>query len=653
MTAMNGSSRRARWAAAALTLAAASAAQGASISVEGGAIVLGRTESSPVVIRVDEPPGTQDLPLRISVNVGSFSEPTRVGPGQFRAVYTPPPTRFPQVALVALWRETGPDARIDFLRIPLFGMTRVPVVAKSGALVTAKVSLDTFGPVLADRRGRAELPIVVQPSDTRCEVTSRERNGATVTKQVPVEVPPYNRLTAALVPHAVVADGRSHVRLDVLYDLGGAGVPPDRIRVKPSIGSVSFQRASRGRYTYRYTPPAATTATSVSFEISVANDPQALASAQLSLGLPPPARILVNAPAKPPRVGSSAPVPVNVLVLDAAGMGLPGIEVSGSANGQLLPAPAYLGGGQYEFSYRAPATYPPGGLVQFVATATSPAGQKVAGSINWQLEAAPVPHSATARLVPSPVPADGRTEARLILEVRDASGQPLEHAQLVAVASHGTLGRMEERGGGVYEHTYVPPAALPDGEATLRVVDSSGTFEQSFPIPLRRRSHRLLLGLGGGYTYGSGDASGPRASGEAWVPFCAGGACFGAGLAVGFGMASRTVTDPGGTVRSDTEATFVPVTVKVGYEAFAWKRLSVTLGGGGVATWARFESALAGGQQQGWGLGWMGFVDLGCALGPGQALLEISYGSSAVETDDYRINPGGVSALATYRVGIF
>ncbi len=50
------------------------------------------------------------------MNVGSFSEPMRLGPGKYRVTYVPPTTRFPQVALVAVWRETGTDARIDFKR---------------------------------------------------------------------------------------------------------------------------------------------------------------------------------------------------------------------------------------------------------------------------------------------------------------------------------------------------------------------------------------------------------------------------------------------------------------------------------------------------------------------------------------------------------
>ena len=103
-----------------------------SISVHGGAIVLGKTPSATVTIGVLEAPGTEDRPLRLSVNVGAFSQPVRIGPGKYSATYVPPPERYPQVALVAVWKETGPDAQIFAplgLQVQLFGgQNRVPVV---------------------------------------------------------------------------------------------------------------------------------------------------------------------------------------------------------------------------------------------------------------------------------------------------------------------------------------------------------------------------------------------------------------------------------------------------------------------------------------------------------------------------------------------
>jgi hypothetical protein len=632
-------------------LAAAGDARAASIRLEG-AVVLGRTESAPVAIVVDEPAVEAEQPLRLSVNVGSFSEPTRVSPGRYTAVYVPPRTRYPQVALVAVWRETGPEAPIEFLRIPLFGTTRIQVTAAPRALVRVRAGFEEFGPVRANRRGRAEVPITVAPGVSQCDVVIAEPGAAPVTKRLPVEVPPYNRLTAALVPHAIVADGRSRVRLEVLYDLGGADVPPDRIRVRPSVGTVSFRSASGGRYTYEYVAPAGTAARSATFAVSVAGDPTAAAAATLTLGLPPPERVIVTPP--PTSVAASGETTAAAaLVLDAAGMGLPGLHLSASANGEALPPAVDRGGGRYELPFRAPATYPPGGLVQLYVNAQGPDGAQVTGTANWQLEAPPVPRSLAARIVPSPVPADGRTEATVSFDVRDAAGMPLPRAELIAVASHGTVGKVRERGGGLYEVRYVGPARLPDGESVLRVVDGSGTLDRTLRLPLREPPRRVLLGLGGGYARSPGAASGPRATADLWAPFRIGGAVLGAGVSASYGTAEQTVSDASGTLRSVTRAEFVPVALRLGWELAAGRRASLTVGAGGVAAFGRFESSLASATEAGWAPGWLAFAGGAWALGPGHAFVEASFGSAVIETDRYRLDPGGLSATVGYRVAVF
>jgi hypothetical protein len=637
----------------ALLLAVPGGARAASIGIEGGAIVLGRTESSPVTIRVDEAPGTEDRPLRLSVNVGTFSDPVRVGPGKYRAVYVPPSTRFPQVALAAVWRETGPDARIEFLRFPLFGLTRIPVTAKAGAEVRARTTFDSFGPVTADRRGRAQIPVSVPPDVHEAQILIQDRGGASVAKTVPIEVPPYNRLTAALVPHAVVADGQSWVRLDALYDLGGADVPPDRVKVQPSVGTAVFQSAGRGRYVFRYVPPTGTTASAIAFSVSVQGDPVAKAAAKLTIGLPPAARVLVRAPAKPLAAGSPESGVVGVVVMDAAGMGLAGQKLELTANAEPLAPVVYKGDGVYEIPYRAPATYPPGGLVQFQAAVADPSGKRIAGSANYQLQAAPTPGSVRAFFDPSPVPVGGRGAAHLSLEVRDAAGLPLDQAQLLLVASDGAVGKLEEKGRGRYETTYQPPASLPEGDAVLKVVDANGGFERTLALPLRSDPRQFLLGVTAAYAASPGDVAGPRFGLDVWVPWSAGGATFGVGLDVTYGTAKRTVTDPTGTLSSTSEATFVPVALKVAYEALAGRRLALSFGAGAVATLGQFQSSLAGPEQSGWGFGGVAFATGTWSLGPGQAFLELSYSYAPVETADYRLDAGGPAATLGYRVGIF
>src|ERR1700694_1882158 len=69
------------------------AARGASLTVEDGPIVLGQTEQAMVLLQVEEPAGTEDQPVRLAVNVGSFGPVERVGPGGHRGRYTPPAAR--------------------------------------------------------------------------------------------------------------------------------------------------------------------------------------------------------------------------------------------------------------------------------------------------------------------------------------------------------------------------------------------------------------------------------------------------------------------------------------------------------------------------------------------------------------------------------
>ncbi len=635
-----------------LALAAPLAARPASIGLEAGAIILGKTESMPLTVRVDEQPGTEDLPLRLSVNVGTFSEPVRLGSGKYRVTYVPPPTRFPQVALVAVWRETGPDARIDFIKFPLFGTTKVPVVSRNAVEVRAKIGFDSFGPMPADRKGRALIPVTVPPDVRFADVTIKDKVGVSVTKQVPIEVPGYNRLTTALVPHAVVADGQSEVRLDVFYDLGGADVPPDRIQVQPSLGRAVFFRAGKGRYVFKYLPPAGATASHVDFAVTVRGDPVARASTRLDLGLPPPARVLVRPPPVELAAGSPESSTVGVMVHDAAGMGLPGQAVQLSANGQALTPLGYKGNGLYEAPWRAPASYPPGGLVQFQATVTAGA-RRLESQANYQLQAAPKPGSVMARFTPSPVPADGHTVSRLVLDVRDAAGMPLENAQLIPVVSDGSLGSLEPAGRGLLAASYVAPATLPEGEVVLKVVDANGGFERSLPVPVRSDPRRFLLGVTAGYALSPGDAAGPRFGVEAWVPWRAGGFSFGTGVAASYGSATRTVTDSTGTLQSRSEAAFVPVALKLGWEIVAARRFSVTLGGGLLATYATFRSSLTLGETSAWGLGGMGFAQGAWALGPGQLFLEASWAYAPVASGGYQLDAGGPGLLGGYRLGVF
>jgi hypothetical protein len=624
----------------------------ASLALDKGSRVLGRFESLGVTLSADEAPGTEDRPLRLSVNVGSFGEVTRIGPGKYRSVYLPPPTRFPQMALVAVWRETGPDAPIEFLRIPLYGSTRIPITAAPGSEVRIQVGPDSFGPVACDARGHAVVPVEVPPGVREATLIVKERTGLETHKDVPVEVPPYNRLTAALVPHAVQTDGAEFARLVVLYDLDGTHPSPDKVKLEASLGTPAFERSEGGRYIYRFTPPQAAAAKEVRFDVTVKGDPTARASTLLSLGLPPVAKVVVRPPPSPLACDGKSTAAVSALVFDAAGMGLSGQTVELLADDKPLPGLRYLGNGLYSATYTAPSSYPPGGLVQFTARARDSSGAAVSGATNYQLRAAAMPRALTARFSPDPVPADGKTQATLVLDVRDGAGLPLDGAKLMLVASHGTLSPLEGQGEGRYQTTYSAPAMLPAGEAFIRVVDSSGAFESKVELPLREDPHHLLAGLRAGFTHSLGSQLGPRFGVDVKVPFHVGGSALALGLSALYAQASQTVSDSSGALSSQSSATFIPASLRLGYELYAGRRLAVTAGVGGMATWAQFQTSLTGATATRWGFGGLAFVELSVAAGPGQLFGDLSGALAPVESQAFRLEAGGVGLEVGYRFGI-
>ena len=66
-----------------------SPSRAATFETEPRQVVLGRVESAQVTFRIDEPPGTEARPLRLSVNVGSFGPVTRLKAGVYQSVFFP------------------------------------------------------------------------------------------------------------------------------------------------------------------------------------------------------------------------------------------------------------------------------------------------------------------------------------------------------------------------------------------------------------------------------------------------------------------------------------------------------------------------------------------------------------------------------------
>lgn len=400
-------------------------AEGIDLRVEHeGPLVLGETEEVGVTLLAPETAEDVGRPLRVSVNVGSFGDVQRVKAGEYRTTYRLPETRFPQVALVAVWRETGEKARIDFARIPLSGRTELPVRSKPGSMISVLVGEQTYGPVKADRRGRAKLPIAVPPGVL--EVVATSSRGADLSQgTVKVNVPKYNRMTLAVTPYLVPADGQSAATALVFYDVE-APPPIDKVRLKlEGEASVTPLGADGGRYRYRIVPKRGTKDKKLSLSAKVRRDRVSSAAATIEVGSPVPANIVPRG-IRGKLVADGSSAGLRVLVTDKLGLGVPGLTLQANTNngGKVLGITEERDG-HYEVKLQAPDTYPAGGELSVSVKH---------GDLDFELrppiEPPPWPTTVDVDVSPLHPIADGKTPFTIEMRPYDAAKRPMSNASL-------------------------------------------------------------------------------------------------------------------------------------------------------------------------------------------------------------------------------
>jgi hypothetical protein len=171
-------------------------------------------------------------------------------------------------------------------------------------------------------------------------------------------------------------------------------------------------------------------------------------------------------------------------------------------------------------------------------------------------------------------------------------------------------------------------------------------------VPLRAAPHRLLVGVRAGFVHSLAAQAGPRLGLDTWAPFRVGGLWLGAGLTASASRVRQSVTDASGTLSSESEALYFPMSLRLGWELYAARRTSLVLGAGATATWARFQTSLSGTRAQQLSAGGLGFLAAGFALGPGQAFAEASFAFAPVRTEGFRLDAGGPGLEVGYRFGV-
>ncbi len=222
-------------------------------------VVLGQDPTSTLMFTVVDKAGNpiEGAELVASSNVGEVQALTPLTGGNYSAVYVPPSTPFPQVAIISVWdkKRTGTHG---FFTIPLIGKVNYPVDARApGVTLIFKVGETTFPPSVTDASGKASVPITVPPGVQYADVELIQASGARSTQKIDLQVPPFNRLAIGAAPEFMTADGQTKAKVRI-FAVDGKGRPADgqTINVAADQGTLSPVRFVRdGIYEAVYTAP--------------------------------------------------------------------------------------------------------------------------------------------------------------------------------------------------------------------------------------------------------------------------------------------------------------------------------------------------------------------------------------------------------------
>lgn len=222
-----------------------------SVTASPQRVVLGR--DTQVVLTVSVPEGSG--PVHATASSGEFDRDSVEGGPVRTFQWTPPAVRYPLTAVLLFWVDgaNGEAPEVARVLVPLLGRITLDVATRPGAEVVVEVADARFGPVTANAKGEAHVPVEVPPGVKEARVLATKGSLRT-DRATPFDVPPEQPLVAALSPsplHAeqggwLLVSGEPEVtavELDV--EAPGARVVPReerplRYRVRPAPGTTSL-----------------------------------------------------------------------------------------------------------------------------------------------------------------------------------------------------------------------------------------------------------------------------------------------------------------------------------------------------------------------------------------------------------------------------
>ncbi len=257
-------------------------------------------DTARVDLRVVDEAGSpvRDAAVTLTVNVGTLTEPVLTPEGVFTATYQPPSEEGAQVALLHAWVRRGEALTSTWLALPVHGRHLLRVSAPPRSRVSVSVGAASFGPVRADARGDATVPVQLPPGVSSAQVTTVDRARRTRTQGVPLPEPRFARLRLASPTEAPVGDEPVRLQGFVVDGSGNPALALPPLAVSVDRGTLGpIEPKEGGVFEVSYTAP------------SEAGAPVILSATSLGVPAPPFTLQVETAPSPPAPVAQAAPPP--------------------------------------------------------------------------------------------------------------------------------------------------------------------------------------------------------------------------------------------------------------------------------------------------------------------------------------------------------
>jgi hypothetical protein len=577
--------------------------------------------------------------VSLYASAGTISTPKRDQNNRLKAIYTPPAEKLPRVVLIVAAAADG--SMVDYVPIRLYGYPLISTLSEPHATVLTRVAGEIYGPFQADRRGRVELRVLVPPGVTEAQTVAQDalHNERTVTLKLGIS---SVHEAFALCPAA------SETLFYFAVDAGGLPRKELSIQADSTLGKLSPLQFVQGRYYMSplTLPPEATLGQPVRLTAQIEHEQDSKVVCDTTVAGEAPARLQLSVAPDTWVVGSGQPARVDIQAFFKGKRTPRAVTMLGSTDFGELSAIESQGAEHSTATWTFPANLAGRREAKLQVKTVGP--RPASAELVVQLRPGP-PVLVRSAAQPGNLKSDGHSTANLVVEVRDANGNPVDAVPEVMHAK-GTVSRFTKASTGVYSATYRAPRAstLDHDDVSVRIGSSSVISSVRIELTPNSEHVRLWGTIGYGTNFAKVRGLAAAAGGSIRLPIFR--ERLNLGADVGYLASDVSELDAAGQEVVSIKTTVVPLTARATYEI----RLSdfgPYLGVAAGVAMVRSELASpSSGRFTQWNKrpAFAGMLGTSWRWGPGSLLAEVAYRFISLNEPNIAGNVGGFSIMAGY-----